>query len=191
MMQKDKNEKIQQLRILIKTVHGFPKKNIIFRDIISLTSFPLGLKLSIDLLFEQINDSKLDFDAVVTSEAGGIVFASPIAYKLQKPIVLARKAGKIPPEVISVTFEGSNISGNKKTLEISRNSLPKGANVIIVDDVIASGATVQALLEFLTKLEVKCLGLFVVAEFPDHGGRHRLRGLPGNCVYSLLTFSGL
>jgi adenine/guanine phosphoribosyltransferase-like PRPP-binding protein len=153
------------------------------------------------------------YDAIVSCEIGGLVFASALASRVDIPLVLIREAGKLPPPTVSVTKPASHISVPKsqtkeedgslgslgtlpegKRIEMERDLLPSGAKVVVVDDVLATGETLCAVLQLLDEIGVKTedIGVIVVAEFPVHRGRQmmRRRGFGRVNVQSLLVFGG-
>ncbi|CAG8400099.1 unnamed protein product [Penicillium salamii] len=135
---------------------------------------------------------------MVSCEAGGFVFASPLALRVKKPLALIRDDGKVPPPTYSVSKVASHILDplhSKETkIELERNAISKGASVVVVDDVLASGRTMCAMLRLLEKAHVrmKDVSVFVVAEFPLHAGRRYLHqcGLGKVNIQCLLVFDG-
>ncbi|KAF2669436.1 hypothetical protein BT63DRAFT_260991 [Microthyrium microscopicum] len=202
------HEKLQRLGRMVNSMSDFPRPGVEFRHVLGIAEAPGGLNLCASLL-EDLFGSTGDWtkvDAIVSCEAGGFVFASTLASRLSdragddKTVVLIREAGKIPPPAISVAKPASNISSrgidssNEKRIEIGRDVIPRGASVVVVDDVLATGRTLCAVLELLGKvgIDAEKISVMVVAEFPVHRGREllRQRGFGKVNVQSLLVFGG-
>ena len=138
---------MKKLEDYITSINDFPKNGIIYRDITSVLENKDGLKLAIDSMQDLINN--IDFDVVVAPESRGFIFGMPIAYNLNKSFVPVRKPGKLPREVISQEYEleyGSSI------LQIHKDAIKKGDRVVIIDDLIATGGTIQAIVRLVEKL---------------------------------------
>ena len=153
----------------IRAVPDFPEKGIIFRDITSVLQDPDGLKLAIDEMQAKIAD--LDFDVVAGTESRGFIFGMPIAYNLHKPFVLVRKKGKLPCETVEKTYD---LEYGQATIEMHKDSIKPGQKVVIIDDLIATGGTVEAAAELIEELggEVACM-VFLL-ELAGLEGRKRL-----------------
>lgn len=193
---------LDRLATLVRTVHDFPRKGISFRHVLNIAQQPGGLMLCTSLLQKFLGSIRVG--AVAASEAGGFVFASALAHRAGVPLLLARAGGKLPRPTVTVDRDPSHISGTKhdknggdgSKLEMNCPAgLPAGASVIVVDDVLASGKTLCAMLRLLEKAGVKADGVIVlvVAEFPAHRGRELLRsyGFGVVKVQNLLVFGGL
>jgi adenine phosphoribosyltransferase len=155
---------------------------------------------AIELVRLDVTCNWADVDAIVCCEAGGFLFASASAFQVEKPIVLVRKAGKLPPPTFSVVkgqshISGSSCGGEEERVEIERDAIPKGASVVVVDDVLATGKTLCAVLSLLREVGVDegRISVMGVAEFPIHCGRRVLRedGFGNVRVQSLLVFGGV
>jgi adenine phosphoribosyltransferase len=139
-------------------------------------------------------------NAIVTSEASGYVFASPLAMEIGVSLVLIAKGNKFPPSMVSVQRRTSHISSrildatDKGRFEMDANAVRKGDSVVVVDDVLATGETLVAVLKLLVKvgLQPEDISVTVVVEFPFHHGREKLRknGFGRVAVQSLLVFDG-
>ena len=137
---------------------------------------------------------------MVGCEAGGFVFASALAVIVDVPLVLVRKAGKLPPPTISAAKSASHISrmathvSKEERIEVDRALVLKAHSVVVVDDVLATGHTLCAVLSLLTQAGIKDsdITVMVVAEFPAHRGREMLRraGFGRAQIQSLLVFEG-
>ena len=126
----------------IRTIPDFPEKGIMFRDVTSVIQDADGLKLAIDEMIKRLDG--LDFDVIAGAESRGFVFGMPIAYALHKPFVMVRKAGKLPCETVSKTYD---LEYGTATIEMHKDSVKPGQKVVLVDDLIATGGTMQAAAE--------------------------------------------
>lgn len=132
----------------IRTIPDFPEKGIMFRDVTSVIQDADGLKLAIDEMIKKLDG--LDFDVIAGAESRGFVFGMPIAYALHKPFVMVRKAGKLPCETVSKTYD---LEYGTATIEMHKDSVKPGQKVVLVDDLIATGGTMQAAAELVEELE--------------------------------------
>lgn len=132
----------------IRTIPDFPEKGIMFRDVTSVIQDADGLKLAIDEMIKRLDG--LDFDVIAGAESRGFVFGMPIAYALHKPFVMVRKAGKLPCETVSKTYD---LEYGTATIEMHKDSIKPGQKVVLVDDLIATGGTMQAAAELVEELE--------------------------------------
>ena len=123
----------------IRTIPDFPEKGIMFRDVTSVIQDADGLKLAIDEMIKKLDG--LDFDVIAGAESRGFVFGMPIAYALHKPFVMVRKAGKLPCETVSKTYD---LEYGTATIEMHKDSVKPGQKVVLVDDLIATGGTSRA-----------------------------------------------
>jgi adenine phosphoribosyltransferase len=163
------------------------------------------LALCTSLLKRQFTGDWARIDVVACCEAGGFIYAAPLATSMNVPLALIRDAGKLPPPTVSVAKSPSHISSGsafddsekeegKEGIEMERDVVPRGASVLVVDDVLATGETLCAILRLLEEAGVGAgrVSVMVVAEFPVHRGRELLRrhGFGGVKVQSLLVFGG-
>lgn len=142
----------KKLEDYITTIPDFPEKGIMFRDVTSVLESGEGLRLSIDELYNLTKD--VDFDVVAGAEARGFIFGMPIAYKAGKPFVPVRKKGKLPRDTYQQTY---NLEYGTATIEIHKDSIKPGQRVVLVDDLIATGGTIEA----AAKLVEQCGGIVV------------------------------
>ena len=155
----------------IRDIPDFPKPGILFKDITTLLKDGASLRAAIDGLDEKIG--KREVDAVVGMESRGFIFSAPMAYELGAGLVPVRKLGKLPAETLSVEYAleyGSN------TLEIHRDAIQAGQKVLIVDDLLATGGTVQGTIELVERLKGEVVGLAFLVELDFLNGRDRLGG---------------
>ncbi|KAF5550895.1 phosphoribosyl transferase domain-containing protein [Fusarium napiforme] len=194
------SEELRQLAGMVPSVPDFPRKDIDFRYVLNIAQQKGGLELFTSLLKHHFSGDWQMVDAIVTSEASGIVFASPLAIKLGVPHVLIAKSNKFPPPTVSVQRRSSHISSHVPSttdngrFEMDASTLCKGNKVVVLDDVLATGETLVAVLELLVKvgLRPEDISVMVVAEFPFHRGRQRLwaSAFGRVAVQSLLVFDG-
>ncbi|KAJ6178107.1 hypothetical protein N7519_008568 [Penicillium mononematosum] len=194
------DEGLQRLANMVRLVPHFPRPGVEFRHVLNISQQPGGLNLCTSLLQAHFSGEWAKADVVVCCEAGGFVYASALALRVDLPLALIRDAGKLPPPTVSVSRSTSHISSStsndrkENRIEMERDLIPRGASVVVVDDVLATGKTLCAVLDLLDKANVgaKDISIMVVAEFPVHRGREllRQRGFGGVNVQSLLVFSG-
>ena len=153
----------------IRAVPDFPEKGIIFRDITSVLQDPDGLKLAIDEMQAKIAD--LDFDVIAGTESRGFIFGMPIAYNLHKPFVLVRKKGKLPCETVEKTYD---LEYGTATIEMHKDAVKPGQKVVIIDDLIATGGTVEAAAELIEDLGGEVAAMVFLLELAGLEGRKRL-----------------
>ena len=171
-----------ELKDYVTTIPDFPKPGIMFRDITTVVSSPEGLKMSIDQMVNQLKN--IDFDLVAGSESRGFVFGTPVAYALGKGFVLVRKKGKLPRETISQEYD---LEYGTATLEMHKDAVKPGDRVVIVDDLIATGGTTEAMIKMIERLGGKVVKICFVMELAGLGGRDRLKGYD---VTSLIRYEG-
>ena len=153
------------------SIPDFPEKGIIFRDVTSILQDADGLRLAVDTMQDKVKD--LDYDVVVGPESRGFIFGMPIAYNNRKPFVLIRKAGKLPRETVSVSYD---LEYGKATIEMHKDSIRPGQKVLIVDDLIATGGTTQAMIQLIEQLGGEVAGIVVLIELAGLNGREKLKG---------------
>ncbi|KAH6622497.1 hypothetical protein F5144DRAFT_580618 [Chaetomium tenue] len=194
------HEDLQRLTAMVRSVPDFPRPGISFRHILDISQRPGGLALCTSLMTSHFAGDWSKLDAVVCCEAGGFVYASALASQVNIPLVLIREAGKLPPPTVSVLKSSSHISSaasheSKERIEMERDVVRKGASVLVLDDVLATGRTLSAVLRLLGEAGVgaQSISIMVVAEFPVHHGRELLRqhGFGGVDIQSLLVFGGM
>ena len=162
---------MKKLEDYVVSIPDFPEEGIIFRDVTSVLQDAEGLHLAIDTMQDKIKD--LDFDVVVGPESRGFIFGTPIAYNTGKPFVLIRKAGKLPRETVSVSYE---LEYGQATIEMHKDSIKPGQKVLIVDDLIATGGTTEAMIKLIENLGGTVVGIVVLIELAGLKGREKLEG---------------
>lgn len=198
------DEDLQRLASMVRLVPDFPRVGIEFRHVLDICQQPGGLALCTSLLQTHFTGNWDKVDAIACCEAGGFIFASSLAARVNKRMLLLRKPGKLPPPTVSVIKSPSYISSSSSEastdiredgMEMGRDVVPRGASVVVVEDVLATGKTLCAVLQLLDKagITVELASVMVVAEFPLHRGRELLRqhGFGKVNVQSLLVFSGM
>jgi adenine phosphoribosyltransferase len=162
---------MKKLEDYVVSIPDFPEKGIIFRDVTSVLQDADGLHLAIDTMEEKIKD--LDYDVVAGPESRGFIFGTPIAYNNRKPFVLIRKAGKLPRETVSVSYE---LEYGQATIEMHKDSIKPGQKVLLVDDLIATGGTTEAMIKLIEQLGGQVVGVVVLMELAGLKGRERISG---------------
>ncbi|MCK9594650.1 MAG: adenine phosphoribosyltransferase [Candidatus Omnitrophica bacterium] len=166
----------------IRSIPGFPKPGIIFRDVTTLFKNAQALKKAADIIARECKNKKVD--KVVAVEARGFVLGAIIAYKIGAGLVLVRKKGKLPCKTISASYE---LEYGTDTLYMHSDALLPGEKVMIVDDLLATGGTVSAVVKLVNKLKSRIMGISFLIELVDLKGRAKLAGYP---VSSLVKFEG-
>lgn len=158
------------LKTFIRDIPGFPKEGIIFKDITTLLGNGKKFREAVDLIASEFQDKKPDI--ILSIEARGFIFGSAIAYKLGVGIAPIRKKGKLPYKTHSVTYE---LEYGKDSLEIHQDAFQKGARVLIVDDLLATGGTARAVADLAEKMGGKIIGIAFVVELLPLKGRDKLK----------------
>ena len=172
----------ESIKSKIRTIPDWPKKNIMFRDITTLLKNPDGLKETVDLLYNRYADKKID--KVIGIESRGFIVAAPLAYRLGCGFVPVRKPGKLPGEIVSEEY---SLEYGKDKIEIHKDAITKGDKVLIVDDLLATGGTMNAARNLVKKLEGEIVECAFVVELPDLKGREKIKG---ENIFSIVKFEG-
>ncbi len=159
------------LKDKIRVIEDFPEEGISFKDITTLLKDKDALRTAIDLLIEKFKDSGADL--IVGPESRGFILATPMAYLLNIGFVPIRKPGKLPGETLSFTYD---LEYGKDSLEIHKDAIVKGQKVLIVDDLLATGGTMNATAALVEKLGGEVVGLGFLIELEDLKGRDKLNG---------------
>lgn len=160
---------MKKLEEYVRSIPDFPEEGIIFRDVTSVLQDADGLHLAIDSMQELLKD--VDFDVVVGAESRGFVFGTPIAYNLHKPFVLVRKKGKLPCETVSKEYD---LEYGSAVIEMHKDSIKPGQKVVLVDDLIATGGTIQAAAELVESLGGEVVKIIFLMELAGLKGREKL-----------------
>ena len=154
----------------IAEIPDYPKPGVLFRDITTLLADGEAFHEAIEQMAAKVAD--LDFDLIIGSEARGFLFGTPLAYKLRKPFALVRKKGKLPRQTVSADYA---LEYGTATLEMHKDSIRPGQKVLIVDDLMATGGTIQAMARLTETLGGSVAGVLVLMELKDLGGREILK----------------
>ena len=168
----------------IRSIQDYPKKGILFRDITTLIKNEKAFKECINQIVER--SKKFKFDKIAAVESRGFVFASAISYILDKPFIMLRKKNKLPAEVHSIDFE---LEYGTATIEVHKDSFDKNDNVLIIDDLVATGGTAEAAAKLIEISESNVAGFIFVINLFDLGGTDSLQK-KGYKVENLLDFPG-
>ena len=168
------------LRAKIREIPDFPKPGILFYDITTLLKDPDAFREVIDRMADQVKDSGVDL--VVGMESRGFIFSAPLAYQLHAGFVPVRKLGKLPAETIEVEYD---LEYGTATLEIHKDAIKPGQRVLIVDDLLATGGTVQGTIELVQRLGGEIAGLSFMVELTGLHGREQLGDFQ---IHTLLTY---
>ena len=166
----------------VRSIPDFPEKGIIFRDITSVLQDADGLQLAIDSMIKLLDG--VDFDVVAGTESRGFIFGVPIAYEMHKPFVPVRKKGKLPCETISQSYD---LEYGQATIEMHKDSIKPGQKVVLVDDLIATGGTIEAAIKLVEQLGGEVVKVIFLMELAGLKGRERLKGYD---VASVITYEG-
>ena len=168
----------------IRSIPDYPKKGILFRDITTLIKNEKAFSETIDQIIKRVKDIK--FDKIAAIESRGFVFASAVSYLLKKPFIMLRKKNKLPGEVHSVDFE---LEYGTATIEVHKDSIHKNENVLIIDDLIATGGTAEAAAKLveISGGKVACF-VFVINLFDLSGCDNLIK--KGYKVENLIEFPG-
>ena len=173
---------MKKLEEYVVSIPDYPEKGIIFRDVTSILEDPEGLQLSIRELQDKLEG--MDFNIVIGPESRGFIFGMPIAYNLQKAFVPIRKKGKLPCETASIKYD---LEYGSATIEMHKDSIKPGQKVVIVDDLIATGGSVEAAIKLVEELGGIVVKVVFLMELAGLKGRERLKGYD---VASVICYDG-
>ena len=173
---------MKRIEDYVISIPDFPEPGIIFRDITGILRDADGLKLSIDKIQEMLEG--VEFDAVLGLESRGFIFGMPIAYNLHKAFIPVRKKGKLPRETVSAKYD---LEYGTAEIEIHKEDLRPGMKVVIIDDLIATGGTVEAAVKLAESLGAEVVKIAFVMELAGLKGRESLAGYD---VESFITYEG-
>ena len=166
----------------IKSIPDLPQPGIIFRDVTSVIEDPKGLQIAIDDMSAMLDG--VDYDVIAGAESRGFIFGAPIAYKNGKGFVLVRKKGKLPRETVEMSYD---LEYGSATIEMHKDSIKPGQKVVLVDDLIATGGTIEAAAKLVEKLGGVVVKMIFLIELTDLKGRERLSKYD---IDSLVKFDG-
>lgn len=169
---------MKNLEEYVRNINDFPKKGIVYRDVTTVLSDADGLKLAIESMQKLLENT--EFDVVVAPESRGFIFGMPIAYNMNKAFVPVRKKGKLPAETISEDYD---LEYGSATLEIHKDAIKPGQKVVIVDDLVATGGTLQAIIKLVERLGGQVVKICSLIELVDLNARELLKGYEiGSCI---------
>ena len=177
-----KGIKMKKIEEYVRSIPDFPEPGIIFRDITSVLQDADGLQLAIDSMIKLLDG--VDFDVVAGTESRGFIFGVPIAYEMHKPFVPVRKKEKLPCETISQSYD---LEYGQATIEMHKDSIKPGQKVVLVDDLIATGGTIEAAIKLVEQLGGEVVKVIFLMELAGLKGRERLKGYD---VASVITYEG-
>lgn len=167
-----------KLALTLRRINDYPKPGINFKDVTTILKDPFAYQLAIDSLASKINQ---DVDIIVGPEARGIMFAAPVAYKLNKGYVPVRKPNKLPAETIQQEYE---LEYGTDTLEIHKDAIKPGQNVAIIDDLMATGGTMEAIIKLVERLGGNVTKVLCLIDLPELGGAKRISNYDYNYILS-------
>ena len=162
---------MKKLEEYVKSIPDFPEKGIIFRDVTSVLQDAEGRHLAIDQMQAKLEG--VDFDVVLGPESRGFILGVPIAYNMHKAFVPVRKKGKLPRATISQTYD---LEYGTATIEIHKDAIKPGQKVVIIDDLIATGGTTEAIIKMVEELGGEVVKIVFLMELAGLKGRERLSG---------------
>lgn len=166
----------------VRTIPDFPEPGIMFRDVTSVLQDPDGLKLAIDSMIKLLDG--VEFDIIAGAESRGFIFGAPIAYAMGKSFVLIRKKGKLPCETISAEYD---LEYGSAEIEMHKDSVKPGQKVVLVDDLIATGGTIEAGARLVEELGGEVVKIIFLMELAGLNGRDKLKKYD---VASVITYEG-
>jgi len=172
------------IKSYIRTVPNYPHDGILFRDVTGLLESARGLRTAVDMIVQRYTGVGIDFVAGV--EARGFIFGTAVAYQLGVGFIPIRKTGKLPGEVVVADYQ---LEYGTDRMEMHAHAISEGDQVLLVDDLIATGGTASAAVELIRGVGGTVVEACFVIDLPDLGGADRLRGLDCDC-FALCEFEG-
>ena len=173
---------MKKLEDYVISIPDFPEEGVIFRDVTSVLQDADGLHLAIEEIQNLLKD--VEFDVVGGTESRGFIFGMPIAYNLHKSFVPVRKAGKLPRETVSMEYE---LEYGTATVEIHKDAIKPGQKVVLIDDLIATGGTMEAAAKLVEELGGEVVRIVFLMELAGLKGREKLKGYD---VRSVICYDG-
>lgn len=173
---------MKKLEEYVRSIPDFPEPGIIFRDITTILQDADGLHLAVDGILDALKG--VEYDVVVGPESRGFIFGVPVAYAAHKSFVPVRKKGKLPCETISAEYD---LEYGSAVIEMHKDSIKPGQKVVIVDDLIATGGTIEAITGLIEQLGGEVVKICFVMELAGLKGREKLKAYD---VESLITYEG-
>ena len=173
---------MKELKDYVRSIPDFPEPGIIFRDVTTILQDADCLALSIDGLRNEIKD--LDYNLIVGPESRGFIFGVPVAYAEHKAFIPVRKKGKLPCETVSMDYD---LEYGKATIEIHKDAIKPGDKVVIIDDLIATGGTIEAITKLVESLGGEIVKIVFVMELEGLKGKEKLSKYD---IASLIKYEG-
>lgn len=173
---------MKKLEEYVRSIPNFPEEGVIFRDVTSVLQDKDGLRLSVDRMQECLEGE--EFDLIVGPESRGFIFGVPIAYNMHKPFIPVRKKGKLPGETIEQEYD---LEYGTDVVEIHKDAIKPGQKIAIVDDLIATGGTIEAITKLIDKLGGEVVKIVFLMELEGLKGMDRLKGYN---VESVIKYPG-
>ncbi|MBS6195369.1 MAG: adenine phosphoribosyltransferase [Clostridiales bacterium] len=173
---------MKKLEEYVRSIPDFPEKGIIFRDVTSILQDADGLQLAIDSIRDLLKD--VEVDVIAGTESRGFIFGVPVAYSLHKPFIPIRKKGKLPCETISQEYD---LEYGSAVIEMHKDAVKPGQKVVLIDDLIATGGTIEAAVKMIEKLGGEVVKIVFLMELAGLNGRERLKGYD---VASVICYEG-
>lgn len=174
---------MKKIEEYITSIPDFPEPGIIFRDITTVVGDTDGLRLAIDEMQAKLAD--LEFDAIAGLESRGFIFGMPIAYNLGKPFIPVRKKGKLPRETVSESYE---LEYGTAEIEVHKNDVKPGTRVVLIDDLIATGGTLNAAAKLFKQLDAPVVKIVCLLELKGLNGRALLEDYD---VETIIAYEGI
>ncbi len=168
---------MKRLEEYVRSIPDFPEEGIVFRDVTTVLQDKDSLKMSIDQMQALLDG--IDFDVIVGPESRGFIFGVPIAYNLNKAFVPVRKKGKLPCETIEMEY---SLEYGTATIEMHKDAIQPGQKVVIVDDLIATGGTIEAITKLVERLGGEVVKIIFLMELQGLNGREKLKGYDVDAV---------
>jgi adenine phosphoribosyltransferase len=169
-----------ELEDTIRDIPDFPKKGIIFKDITTLLNNKVAYKEAIDEFVKRLKDKQIDY--IVAAESRGFIFGGALAYQLSCGLIPVRKPGKLPADTYSYTY---SLEYGTDSLEIHRDAFPKNSKILILDDLLATGGTTEAMINLVKQVGGDIAGIAFLIELTFLNGREKLGDYP---IYSLIQY---
>ena len=173
---------MKKLEDFVITIPDFPEEGIMFRDITGILKEPEGIQLAEESLMEKLEG--VEFDAIVGLESRGFLFGMPMAYKMNKPFIPIRKKGKLPRETVEKTYD---LEYGTATIEVHKEDIFEGEKLVLVDDLLATGGTMEAACELVESLGGKVVKVLFLLELEGLNGRAKLENYD---VDSIVIYEG-
>ncbi|MBR5474579.1 MAG: adenine phosphoribosyltransferase [Lachnospiraceae bacterium] len=173
---------MKQLEEYVRSIPDFPEEGIIFRDVTSVLQDAEGFHLAVEELQKALEG--VEFDVLVGAESRGFIFGAPLAYNLRKAFVPVRKKGKLPCETIEMSYD---LEYGSATIEMHKDSIKPGQKVVIIDDLIATGGTIEAAAKLVEELGGEVVKICFLMELAGLNGREKLEKYD---VESVIVYPG-